>query len=207
MKICMLREMRKKLKVFIVYCHPSNSSFTFLVKEEFMKGLEAAGHEYVVSDLYQMNFDQEISEEEYQRETYYRYDVPLKQDVLEEQRKIQQADAIVFIYPVFWTEAPAKLVGWFDRVWTSGFAYNPDAQMKILKKALIIAVAGKSIKSLIDTGEERAMRTVMLGDRIRNRSLEKDMVILDCITHDNEELRERKMNEHLKRVYFLGFNF
>lgn len=31
-----------------------------------------------------------------------------------EQEKIQNSDAIVFIYPIFWTEAPAKLVGWFD---------------------------------------------------------------------------------------------
>lgn len=75
-------------------------------------------------------------------------------DVLLEQEKIQNSDAIVFIYPVFWTEAPAKLVGWFDRVWTTGFAYNPNPAMKVLEKALFIVCAGKSIQALIETGEK-----------------------------------------------------
>ncbi|MBO4908940.1 MAG: NAD(P)H-dependent oxidoreductase [Lachnospiraceae bacterium] len=60
-----------------------------------------------------------------------------------EQEKIQNSDAIVFIYPVFWTEAPAKLVGWFDRVWTTGFAYRPDPAMKVLEKALFSFVQEK----------------------------------------------------------------
>ena len=51
----------------------------------------------------------------------------------------------MFIYPIFWTEAPAKLVGWFDRIWTTGFAYKPDPTMKVLEKALFIVCAGKSM--------------------------------------------------------------
>lgn len=110
-----------------------------------------------------------------------------------EQEKIQNSDAIVFIYPVFWTEAPAKLVGWFDRIWTTGFAYNPNPTMKVLEKALFIVCAGKSMKSLIETGEKSAMETVMLGDRIRNRAKEKEMVIFDSITHWNEEARSENI--------------
>lgn len=40
------------MKVFIVYCHPSKNSFTYEVKEAFIKGLESAGHSYEISDLY-----------------------------------------------------------------------------------------------------------------------------------------------------------
>lgn len=114
---------------------------------------------------------------------------------------------LAFIYPVFWTEAPAKLVGWFDRVWTTGFAYSPDPQMKVLDKALVIACAGKSMKSLTETGEKDAMETVMLGDRIRSRAKEKEMIILDNVTHWNEELEERVIPEHLARAYKLGREF
>nr|WP_314465430.1 NAD(P)H-dependent oxidoreductase [uncultured Clostridium sp.] len=111
------------MKVFVVYCHPSKKSFTHDIKQEFLKALNDANHEFIVSDLYEMNFNEEISEDEYEREAYYRTEIPVADDVIEEQRKIQESDAIVFIYPVFWTEAPAKLVGWFDRIWASGFAY------------------------------------------------------------------------------------
>jgi len=33
------------------------------------------------------------------------------------------------------------------------------------------------------------------------------MVILDGTTHWDEELREKKIKEHLKTAYNLGFNF
>lgn len=195
------------MKVFVVYCHPSESSFTHKVYEQFLKGLVSAGHEVVVSDLYKMNFRTDISEEEYLRETYYWADESVPKDVATEQEKIQSSDAIVFIYPVFWTEAPAKLVGWFDRVWTTGFAYSPNPQMKTLDKALVIACAGKSMESLTEVGEKQAMETVMLGDRIRERAKQKEMVILDGITNWNEEKKCRLMPEHLKKAYELGVNF
>ena len=194
------------MRVFVVYCHPSESSFTHKVYEQFLKGLAAAGHEAVVSDLYKMNFKTDLSEEEYLRETYYRADMPLPEDVVAEQEKIQSSDAIVFIYPVFWTEAPAKLVGWFDRVWTTGFAYSPNPQIKTLDKVLVIACAGKSIASLTEVGEKQAMETVMLGDRIRERAKQKEMVILDGITNWNEDVKMRLMPEHLEKAYQLGLN-
>lgn len=195
------------MKVFIVYCHPSKDSFTHEVYKSFERGLTEAGHEILVSDLYEMNFKTDMSEEEYLRETYYKAEGTKEKDVLMEQEKIQSSDAIVFIYPVFWTEAPAKLVGWFDRIWTTGFAYNPNPTMKVLEKAMCLVCAGKSKESLIETGEKSAMETVMLGDRIRNRAKEKEMVIFDGITHWDEEVRRKNIPRHLSKAYELGIHF
>ena len=44
------------MKVFIVYCHPSKDSFTNDVYKSFERGLRDAGHEILISDLYDMNF-------------------------------------------------------------------------------------------------------------------------------------------------------
>ncbi|MBE5853006.1 MAG: flavodoxin family protein [Lachnospiraceae bacterium] len=195
------------MKVFIVYCHPSKDSFTCQVYKSFERGLRDAGHEIFVSDLYDMNFKTDMTEEEYLRETYYKAEGIKAEDVLAEQKKIQTSDAIVFIYPVFWTEAPAKLVGWFDRIWTTGFAYNPNPTMKVLEKALCIVCAGKTIESLVETGEKSAMETVMLGDRIRNRAKEKEMVIFDGITHWNEKIRSENVPKHLSEAYEMGIKF
>lgn len=195
------------MKVFVVYCHPSPESFTHDVLLRFLDGLTAAGHEFVLSDLYAMGFSTDMTPEEYMRETHYRADLPLPDDVLAEQKKIQTSDAVVFIYPVFWTEAPAKLVGWFDRVWTTGFAYSPAPSMKRLDKALCIACAGKTLRSLEETGERLAMETVMLGDRIRDRAGESRMVILDGITHWDEPKRTELAPKHLLTAYRLGAEF
>ena len=79
--------------------------------------------------------------------------------------------------------------------------------MKVLEKALFIVCAGKTMQSLIETGEKSAMETVMLGDRIRNRAKEKEMVIFDSISHWNEEARNENMPRHLSKAYEMGVNF
>lgn len=194
------------MRVLVVYCHPSSTSFTHEVKERFCEGLRAAGHEIVMSDLYDMDFRTDMTEEEFLRETYYRAELPVPVDVRAEQKKIESCDGIAFIYPVFWTEAPAKLVGWFDRVWTAGYAYA-DCTMRILDKALFIACAGKTLQSLEETGNKAAMETVMLGDRINQRAREKLMVFLDGISHYDEELIAQMKPKHLETAYELGRTF
>jgi NAD(P)H dehydrogenase (quinone) len=70
-------------------------------------------------------------------------------DVLEQQAKVQSAQALAFIAPVYFVGFPAMLKGWIERVFTLGFAFaiTPDAwkgdihgRVPLLKheKALII---------------------------------------------------------------------
>jgi NAD(P)H dehydrogenase (quinone) len=192
------------LKVFIVYAHPSDDSFTRHVRDSFVKGLEAAGHSYMMSDLYKMGFVTDMSEAEYLREANYRAELPVPGDVQAEQNKINECDTIVFIYPVFWTEAPAKLVGWFDRVWTYGFAYG-ERSMKKLDTALFICVAGHSLERLTEYGHYKSMETVMLGDRIFDRAIQKRMIVLDSTTKFDMEKRNSNWDRHLKTAFDAGY--
>ena len=191
------------MKVFIVYCHPSNDSFTREVRDSFIAGLESAGHSYLLSDLYAMNFVTDISRGEYFREAHYREDLPLPPDVSAEHEKINASDAIVFIYPVFWTEAPAKLVGWFDRVWTFGFAYGENRAMKQLEKGLVICVAGNTLDYFKTTGLGEAMKRVSLDDRLFDRVKSREMIILDATSRELPE-RELYREKHLKRAFDAG---
>ena len=152
------------MKAFIVFCHPSEDSFTSHVRGAFIKGIVDSGNEYILSDLYKMNFKADMTEKEYLRDANYRDTPDIAEDVLAEHEKINSADAIVFIYPVFWTEAPAKLVGWFDRVWSYGFAYGENRKMKMLKKGLILCSAGNPLERLEEFGLFDNMRVRVLGD-------------------------------------------
>ena len=40
------------MKTFIVYCHPSENSFTKSMCDAFIKGVVDSGNEYILSDLY-----------------------------------------------------------------------------------------------------------------------------------------------------------
>lgn len=192
------------MNVLIVYAHPSSDSFTRHVRDSFIRGLEDAGHAYVVSDLYAMDFQTDMSEAEYLREAYYRLDVLVPEDVRAEQEKVLCCDAIVFIYPVFWTEAPAKLIGWFDRVWTYGFAYGDDRSMKQLEKGLALCVAGHTVPELQEAGLLDAMRSVMLHDRMFDRVKSKDMIVLGGTSRFEMDSRLGNWERHLQTAYEAG---
>ena len=172
------------MKVLVIYCHPSNKSFTARMKDEFIRGLEDGGHTCQLIDLYQINFDETFSEEEYLREAFYDQALKVPEDVQAHQRLINANDAVVFIYPVFWTEAPGKLVGWFQRVWTYGFAYGTETKMKQLDKVLMLVTMGGDLSEEIRQQQVAAMKVVMLGDRIGERAKTKEMIVFDRMSRD-----------------------
>ncbi len=190
------------MKAFIVYCHPSENSFTRNMRDAFIKGVEDSGNEVILSDLYKMDFKADMTEAEYLRDANYRNTPDVAEDVFAEQEKINQSDAIVFIYPVFWTEAPAKLVGWFDRVWTYGFAYG-EKTMKVLDKGMVLCSAGNPIARLKEFGLLESMEKVMFGDRLFGRVKETEFVVFDCTSRENE-LREKNWDANLQKAYEKG---
>ncbi|HNQ82079.1 MAG TPA: NAD(P)H-dependent oxidoreductase [Bacteroidales bacterium] len=73
----------------------------------------------------------------------------IPKDVQKQQKKVAEADVLVFITQVFWMHFPALVKGWMERVLTYGFAYklnengwkgDPDGRIPLLKikKAIII---------------------------------------------------------------------
>ena len=190
------------MKIFIVYCHPSEDSFTKNMCDAFIKGVTDSGNEYIISDLYKMGFQTDMTEEEYIRDANYRNTPNVAKDVLAEQEKINSSDAIAFIYPIFWTEAPAKLVGWFDRVWTYGFAYG-EKTMKELDKAVILCSAGNPIEHLEEYGLLDSMKRVMLGDRLFGRAKQMEFIVFDNTSRENE-LREKNWDANLQKAYEIG---
>ena len=193
------------MKVFIVYCHPSEDSFTRNIRDAFIKGITDGGNEYVMSDLYAMDFKSDITEDQYLRDANYKNTPFAEEDVLAEHEKINSADAIAFIYPVFWTEAPAKLVGWFDRVWSYGFAYG-DKKMKMMDKAMILCSAGNPIEKLEQFGLLAGMKKVMFGDRLFNRAKQMEFVVFDGTSRE-KETRENNWDSNLEKAYEKGKNF
>ncbi len=190
------------MKAFIVYCHPSDDSLTRNLRDGFIKGIIDSGNEYVLSDLYKMDFKTDMTEQEYLRDANYRDYPEVASDVLAEQEKINSSDVIVFIYPVFWTEAPAKLVGWFDRVWSYGFAYG-NKSMKMLEKGVILCSAGNPASRLERLGLLNSMKKVMFGDRLFNRVKQTEFVLFDSTSREKEE-RETNWDNNLKKAYEKG---
>ena len=185
------------MHVYVVFAHPSNKSFTREVLDAFLRGLRDAGHCYEVGDLYEMNFRTDMDLVEYQRETGLDPGVPVPEDVRAEQEKIARADALAFVYPVWWSDCPAKLKGWFERVWTYGYAYvyegGEHAASKVgIGKALVICPAGHTEEHLEETGIAESMRRVMLRDRLLGVGIPKATRLYQILKENGLKHLQRK---------------
>lgn len=188
-------------KVHIVYCHPSEKSITNTIKQGYIDGLEEINISYTITDLYGSNFNSDITEEEYLRENN-NIPCPLAEDVLLEQERINNADILTFIFPLFWMDAPAKLVGYFARVFTKGFKYNHEngskSTMKIMKETNFLISAGSNYDELNHDGKLKALKTIFVEDRMAGKTEKTNMYIFDETTYHKELILKNRKNYALK---------
>jgi putative NADPH-quinone reductase len=115
------------MRVLVVYCHPNPESLVAAARDRALAGLARSGHEVRLTDLYADGFDPVMSALE--RLTHRDPGVPpgLERYAAD----LQWAEALVFVYPTWWSGQPAMLKGWMDRVWVAGVAWElpPDADM------------------------------------------------------------------------------
>jgi len=169
------------MNILIVYSHPSEKSYTFQILQKLKNEINKQNWNLQISDLYAMNFQSDMSAEEYEREGFAKTNLPISADVLAEHEKIEKADCIIFLYPVWWSDCPAKLKGWFDRVYSVGYAYGQNEtskKMKTIPLGLVICTAGHPNEFLEEINMAQSMQTIMLDDRLGKRFENKEMVIL-----------------------------
>lgn len=85
-------------------------------------------------------------------------------EIRAEQERIEKADALVIVHPVYWWSFPALLKGWIDRVFTNGWAYDDTSSDRLIKKMQhlpvhIVSIAGASIQTYARHGYYGAMKT------------------------------------------------
>jgi NAD(P)H dehydrogenase (quinone) len=169
------------MNILIVYSHPSEKSYTFQILQQLKSVIAKQNWNIEISDLYAMNFQSDMSAEEYEREGFAKTNLPISGDVITEHEKIEKADCIIFLYPVWWSDCPAKLKGWFDRVYAVGYAYGQNEtskKMKTIPFGLVICTAGHPNEFLEEINIAQSMQTIMLDDRLGKRFENKEMIIL-----------------------------
>lgn len=196
----------RKSKVHIIYCHPSEKSITHEIKDAYIEGLEKNKIEYSITDLYASNFNADICEEEYLRENN-NINYQLSPEILQEQRKINDANVLTFIFPLFWMDAPSKLVGYFSRVFTKGFKYDMDdgkkATMKTMDKVNFLISTGSGYETLKEDGKVDALETIFIKDRLAGKTKEAKMYFFTETTYMKEK-KLNKVEEHIKKAEKIG---
>lgn len=104
-------------KIVIINGHPNHEAFNFGIAKAYKDGAivsRAEVKEIVIADL---NFDPNLR---------YGYSkrMELEPDLVDAWEKIQWADHLVFIHPVWWGGMPAMMKGFIDRLFLPGFAFK-----------------------------------------------------------------------------------
>jgi NAD(P)H dehydrogenase (quinone) len=111
------------MNILAVIAHPNKGSFTHALLDEFTSSAKSAGHEVNIADLYAEGFDPCFNMDDV---GVYGGVSQVSDQIAAEQKRVTDADAIAFFFPIWWWSMPAILKGWVDRVFTSGFAFTFD---------------------------------------------------------------------------------
>ena len=149
------------MHALIVVVHPAAQSLTRSVAATLADSLAANGHSTEIVDLAAEGFDPVFGSADH---AAFSAGAPTPADVVEEQRRLDNADHLIIVYPVYWWSMPALLKGWIDRVFISGWAFDEDAEGGIIKKlgrlkVHLVAVAGAAAQTYTKRGCRQAMRT------------------------------------------------
>jgi putative NADPH-quinone reductase len=109
------------MRVLVIHAHPNPESFNAALHGAVLAGLRRAGHDVDACDLHAENFQPVLTREE--RVGYHA--VPANRAPVEAYvRRVEQAEALVLVYPVWNFGMPAILKGFFDRVFLPGVSFK-----------------------------------------------------------------------------------
>lgn len=148
------------MHALIVVAHPDPSSLTHAVATRLAAGVEDP-HTAEIADLAGEGFDPRFVAADL---IAFNHRKPVPPDVAAEQARIDRADALVLVYPVYWWSFPALLKGWIDRVFTNGWAYDDTSESGVVKKLQrlrvhLVGVGGADLRTYARHGYLWAMRT------------------------------------------------
>ncbi len=108
------------MRCLVLYSHPNPASFCAATRDAAIATLRSRGHEVRLTDLYADGFEPSLCEHE--RRTHF--DPDARHGLERYTTDLQWAEALIFVYPTWWSGQPAMLKGWFDRVWQRGVAWD-----------------------------------------------------------------------------------
>ncbi|CAK1246166.1 Putative NADPH-quinone reductase (modulator of drug activity B) (MdaB) [Fructobacillus fructosus] len=126
-----------KMKIAVITAYPNHTGYNYAIKKQVLEHIHGE-HDVVDVDLYQEQFNPVLQFDAEHR----RRDLDKDPYTAKYRDIIQEADFLIFIYPIWWSSMPAILKGFIDRVFVQGYAYRYNGVLPVAllknKKAWII---------------------------------------------------------------------
>jgi putative NADPH-quinone reductase len=165
------------MRVLVIHCHPVADSFSAALRDAACDGARAGGHDVRVIDLSVENFTAVMSAEELR--SYKAVSSEVGDDITAHIDAVRWAEALVFVYPTWWSTLPAQLKGWLERVMRPGVAFVFDQKNKVrpglrnVRRIVGITTYGSKwlyVKLMKDAGRRTLLRALRLNTSWRTKS-------------------------------------
>lgn len=188
----------------LVTCHPDPASLCGQAARTIAAALSAGGTALAHHDLEAIDFKAAIGAGEYAG--YAQGQMP--QDVEPLARELGTAEMLVFVFPVWMYAMPARLKGYFDRVWRPGvsFAFTPQGLEPLLtgvRHLRVIATHGATAEETARDGDATDLyfKTAIPSVLPRLESnLRFDFYGLDRPNKAHIEAQLEKLRVHFERL-------
>ncbi|MFK3711526.1 NAD(P)H-dependent oxidoreductase [Leclercia adecarboxylata] len=149
----------------IVTAHPVENSLSHTLAARIAARLREQGTQVEMADLHAEAFTPSMLRPDLA--VYHGDASALPADILREQQRVERADMLVFVFPVYWWSVPGLLKGWFDRVLTLNWAYKMAEDGRIVGNlrdvpVRLIATAGTDETGFDKHGYSTAIQTQLV---------------------------------------------
>ena len=119
---------------------------------------------------------------------------------------LKQAEALIFVYPTWWSGLPAQLKGWLERVFVLGVAFRFNDNNKIrpnlqnVRHIIGVSTYGspwRYVKLINDNGRRTLTRAIRASTGLRTRTMWCGLYALDTCT---QQQRERFITETAQKI-------
>jgi NAD(P)H dehydrogenase (quinone) len=111
------------MKIVIVFNHPYEGSYCEAILKAVTAGLQKAGHEIDLIHLDNDRFNPVMSAADLKG---FKEGVPCDPQVIKYSERINEADHLVMMFPIWWELMPAMTKGFIEKVIFPGVAYDYD---------------------------------------------------------------------------------
>ena len=195
------------MKVVAVLGHPSSDSYCAAIFNAIVDSLDEK-HQVTAIRLADEKFTTAMSSQERHA---YETDSPLiSDDTRRHAQLLLDADALIFVYPTWWSELPAQLKGWIERVFVLGVAFRFNEKNQIrpslnnIRHIIGVSTYGspwRYVKLVNDNGRRTLTRALRASTGLRTRTMWHGIYALDtCTAEQREKFITETANKIAKKI-------